>query len=196
MLHLCYISSLETFVLFPGWKKNCCSTDYILSMGMLDFDSFFSVCCFTQSLFQPSLKVTKRWKVARKPRTFVFFPSKNTERNRNYHLFLLFENCGNFYTSNDQNFLHFAFVRVQEQEAKRHVGLPSCVRVLALGQYKTCADCWNTNKACTFSEYGDATQLYHLSSKLFLLCFGLENCASLFSWDESRICQHMVLQHF
>ena len=184
LLYPCYFSSLETFVLFPGWKKNCCSTDYILSMGMLDFDSFFSVCCFTQSLFQPSWKVTKRWKVARKPRTFVFFPSKNTERNRNYHLFLLFENCGNFCTSNDLNFLHFAYVWVQAQEAKCQVGLQNSVTFLALGQYKTCTNCWNTNKACTFSEYGDATQLYHLSSKLFLLCSQLENRAIMFSSDE------------
>ena len=59
---------------------------------------FFSfVNCFTQSLFLPSWKVTKRWKVARKPRTCVFFLSKNTDRNRNHNLFLLFENCGNFY---------------------------------------------------------------------------------------------------
>ena len=145
---------------------------------------FFSVCCFTQSLFQPSWKVTKRWKVARKPRTFVFFPSKNTERNRNYHLFLLFENCGNFCTSNDLNFLHFAYVWVQAQEAKCQVGLQNSVTFLALGQYKTCTNCWNTNKACTFSEYGDATQLYHLSSKLFLLCSQLENRAIMFSSDE------------
>ena len=106
-LNSCYFSSLETLVLFPGWKKNWCATGYILSMLLTDFDSFFFVCYFTQSLFQPPWKVTKRWKVAGKPRTSVFFLSKNTNRNRKYQIFLSFEDCGNFCTSNNLNFSAF-----------------------------------------------------------------------------------------
>ena len=132
-LNSCYFSSLETLVLFPCWKKNWCAIGYILSMLLTDFDTFFFVCYFTQSLFQPSWKVTKRWKVARKPRTCVFFLSKNTNRNRKYQIFLSFENCGNFYCSNDLNFQHFALAQVQAQEAQWQIVLQSCVTFLALG---------------------------------------------------------------